>query len=206
MSEWDQKQEGARRQSQDQNGEQGFHRVLDAALATYASIEPRAGLEGKVLANLRAERQPVPVPGFWRWSAAVGVAVVLIVVVALTWKSGRPGRNTTPQRPMAASTVHQSPQGSTITQGNGLSPSAPSHRSAAWSAHRPVVIASAVVATQPKLDQFPSPQPLSDQERMLASYVAQYPETAALVAQARAEALQKEMEEEAHTNPADSIR
>ncbi|MGB7331500.1 MAG: hypothetical protein WBD25_08940, partial [Terriglobales bacterium] len=63
-----------------------------------------------------------------------------------------------------------------------------------------------VVATQPKLDQFPSPQPLSEQERMLASYVAKYPETAALVAQARAEALQKEMEEEADANTTGSIR
>ena len=31
-------------------------RDLDAALAKYAAVEPRAGLEDRVLANLRAER------------------------------------------------------------------------------------------------------------------------------------------------------
>jgi hypothetical protein len=54
----------------------------------------------------------------------------------------------------------------------------------------------ATVST-PKLAQFPSPQPLSEQERILASYVAKYPEQAALVAQARAQALQQDREEEA---------
>jgi hypothetical protein len=56
---------------------------------------------------------------------------------------------------------------------------------------QPVVAASA-----PKLDQFPSPQPLSEQEKILASYVAEYPEHAVLVAQARAEALLRDQEEE----------
>jgi hypothetical protein len=44
----------------------------------------------------------------------------------------------------------------------------------------------------PKLDQFPSPQPLSEQEKILAAYVAKYPEDALLLAQARAEALRRD--------------
>jgi hypothetical protein len=53
-----------------------------------------------------------------------------------------------------------------------------------------------VVATDnPKLDQFPSPQPLTEQERILASYVALDPEHAALIAEARTEALLREAEE-----------
>ncbi|MGD0417120.1 MAG: hypothetical protein ABSA80_17310 [Terriglobales bacterium] len=63
-----------------------------------------------------------------------------------------------------------------------------------------------VVAGTPKLAQFPSPQPLSEQERILASYVALYPETAALVAQARAEALQRDREEEAAEAATGSMR
>jgi hypothetical protein len=51
------------------------------------------------------------------------------------------------------------------------------------------------VAATPKLDQFPSPRPLSEQEQILMSYVARYPENAALVAQAQAE--EREREEEA---------
>lgn len=65
-------------------------------------------------------------------------------------------------------------------------------------AHRPT--RDLAVPSPPKLAQFPSPQPLSEQERILASYVAKYPEHAALVAQARAEALQQDSEEEAAGN------
>jgi len=61
-------------------------------------------------------------------------------------------------------------------------------------ANRP--IRDLVVASTPKLEQFPSPQPLSEQEQILMSYVAKYPEKAALIAQARAEALQRDREEE----------
>ena len=43
----------------------------------------------------------------------------------------------------------------------------------------------AVVASAPKLDEFPSPQPLSEQEKMLAEYVAEHHQQAALVARAR---------------------
>ena len=41
-----------------------------------------------------------------------------------------------------------------------------------------------VAAGSPKLDQFPSPQPLSEQEKILTNYVAQYPEHAVLIARA----------------------
>jgi hypothetical protein len=47
------------------------------------------------------------------------------------------------------------------------------------------------------LDQFPSPQPLSEQEKILANYVAKYPEHAALIAEARMEALRRDEEERA---------
>jgi len=53
-----------------------------------------------------------------------------------------------------------------------------------------------VVASVPKLDQFPSRQPLSEQEKMLMRYVAEYPSEATLVAKLRAEDLRREREEE----------
>jgi hypothetical protein len=57
-------------------------------------------------------------------------------------------------------------------------------------------ISHAVVASGPKLDQFPSPRPLSEQEKILESYVTKYPKHAALIAQARAEALRQDLAEE----------
>jgi len=60
---------------------------------------------------------------------------------------------------------------------------------------------TAILAAQPKLEQFPSPRPLSEQERILASYVERYPETAELVAKARAAAsLQDSLEEAAEAS------
>jgi hypothetical protein len=71
---------------------------------------------------------------------------------------------------------------------------------------QPAVVVSAAVAVQPKLDQFPSPRPLSEQEQILANYVAEYPETAALIAQLRTEEREKEREEEAGANATGEVR
>jgi hypothetical protein len=42
-------------------------------------------------------------------------------------------------------------------------------------------------AAEPKLDQFPSPRPLSKQEELLARYAREHPQEANLIAQAQAE-------------------
>jgi ribosome-binding protein aMBF1 (putative translation factor) len=47
-----------------------------------------------------------------------------------------------------------------------------------------------------KLDQFPSPQPLTKEERMLAEYVGQHYHEAVLIARAQEEASRKDLEEE----------
>jgi hypothetical protein len=58
------------------------------------------------------------------------------------------------------------------------------------------------IAPHPKLGQFPSPQPLSEQEKILQNYVAKYPEQAVLVARARSEELRRDQLEEMQTFPA----
>jgi hypothetical protein len=50
-------------------------------------------------------------------------------------------------------------------------------------------MARTMARTVPKLEQFPSPHPLSEQEQLLANYIAQYPEHALLVARALADPL-----------------
>lgn len=45
-----------------------------------------------------------------------------------------------------------------------------------------------------KLDQFPSPQPLTEQERLLARYVQDYPQEAVILAREQAE-FEKEIEQ-----------
>ncbi len=60
-------------------------------------------------------------------------------------------------------------------------------------------------AAIPKLDQFPSPQPLSEQERILAGYVENFPERAALVAKMQSEDLRRERLEEMKAFPSSNI-
>src|SRR5579862_4281610 len=67
-------------------------RALDAALAKYAA-EPRAGLEERVLANLRAETARGTERAWWRWGALASVAAALLIGVGL---SGRLGNRTHP--------------------------------------------------------------------------------------------------------------
>ena len=50
------------------------------------------------------------------------------------------------------------------------------------------------VAASPKLDHFPSQQPLSEQEKMLLDYVNRFPEEAAIIAQAQSAFAQREQE------------
>ena len=47
---------------------------------------------------------------------------------------------------------------------------------------------------------------MSEQEKILASYVAQYPEHAALIAEARSEALRKDRREEEETGASTGSR
>ena len=51
------------------------------------------------------------------------------------------------------------------------------------------------MASSPRMPEFPSPAPLTEQEKILAQYVAKYPEHAALIAEARTEELHRDEEE-----------
>src|ERR1700757_4524333 len=67
-------------------------RALDAALAKYVA-EPRAGLEERVLANLRAETARGAERAWWRWGVLAFVAAALLFALGL---SGRLGNRTHP--------------------------------------------------------------------------------------------------------------
>lgn len=178
--------------------------ALDATLAQYAAVEPRAGLDDRILANLRAERARVPERGSWRWGVAVALAAMVIVALALTLKSGRQSRPVVAGH--SSATTQGSKEPAILAASSGGANPHPLHGSnSARKQNTNLVRREAVVADnprldqpkldQPKLDQFPSPQPLSEQEKCLQSYVAEYPERAVLIARARSEALQRDLEE-----------
>ena len=156
-------------------------RLLDAALKQYAAVQPREGLEGRILARMRSETAESASHAWWRWlTAAAAVAALALIITMALRPHARP-------QPMVA----QHPSG-TLPAAKLAASSQPKK-----AVQRPTRRVHAVADIQvpkalPKLDQFPSPQPLSEQEKLLASYVAVYPKQAALLAKLRTEELERE--------------
>ena len=169
------------RTSMRSSADDALDRALDAALAKYSDVEPRAGLNERIMANLRAESKPA-VRAWWRWGLAAGAIAVVAVALALAWRSGstRPPEITQHPRVVAPSAPEApqiarhdrdvvTPLNSPIRTKVGLRPKAE------------------VVATAPKLDVFPSPHPLSDEELALARYVRNFPADAKVLAAEQAD-------------------
>ena len=175
-------------------------RILDAALARYAAVEPREGLEQRVLANLRAV-PPIPERAWWRWGVIAAVVAVFLATLALTWRSDKQRHPVVANRPVVTT---QPPKERTIrtvsnARSSGVRPVRPNAGRKVAVPPSPPALA---IARPPKLDQFPSPQPLSEQEKILQSYVAENPEQAVLLARARTEALRQDQLEEMNSFPA----
>jgi hypothetical protein len=171
-------------------------RMLDSALAKYTAVEPRTGLEKRVLANLRVERTRIADHAWWRRGLAVTMTAVVIVVVAVGLRSSKPSQPLVKNTPSVTTPNPLKPETrKPVTQmanrnENVLPPRREPIR------HTVAHQTEAVVAAYPKLDQFPSPHPLSEQEEFLARYIVQDPQRAALVAEARMKVLRKDQEEE----------
>jgi hypothetical protein len=172
-------------------GNSTLDRELDAALAKYAAVEPRAGLEERILANLHAARTQVPEHRWWYWGVAVALAAVLLVVVTLTWKSGR---STPPQIVQNPSPTQKGPRQSPpqVAANNEHESVTSISARPRRSVHNPQAATVVAVAANPKLDVFPSPQPLSEQEQILADYVAQFHDQAVLIARVTSEELERD--------------
>lgn len=166
-------------------------RELNAALSEYAAVEPRTGLEERILAHLRVESEKASHGASWGWSLAAAFAAV-VIVVAMAWMADKPGRIVTGNHPLTTTQGPRTPGTWVVTNdaGRRVPPQERPKRNATQ--HR---LSQPAMAASPKLDQFPSPQPLSEQEKILASYVAKYPEHAALLAEARMESLRRDAEE-----------
>jgi hypothetical protein len=159
-----------------------FDDLLDGVLKRYGTVEPRVGLEGRILANLAcADRQP-RLGSYWvAWgfpiAGTLGMATVLLFLMR------------TPhfhQQPVA---VHPP---SAATQTGSQNTATAAHKPHRSSMRRPTLQPElANVDRRPSV--FPSPHPLTEQERLLKAYVNNSPQEAALVAHEQAER-EKELE------------
>jgi len=162
--------------------------LLDAALAKYAAVEPRAGLEGRILANLRSHPARTARRAWWGWSLAAAFTVAIVIAI-LVWRPEKPSHPVIAHKP---ETIQPATQHAPIIGKRRREPV----RTHSTKPRQNIDRAQPVLAAQyPKRDQFPSPQPLSEQEEILKRFIQQYPDDAALLAEARTESLRRDLEE-----------
>ena len=162
----------------DQEKDKQMDNMLDSLLANYSSAEPRLGLETRILANLRDAEGREASRGWWgfKWLWA-GAALAVAIIMGAVLMSGRrhvaPPSNTVVQtgQPAVQQPVIQQPaiqssapeavgQSRVIHRHKTLAPVPPQNATLAWS-QRPAI--------------FPTPTPLSEQERLLLSYYSSTP-------------------------------
>jgi len=163
--------------------------ALDVALAKYSAIEPRPGLERRIVANLRSAQDAVPARSWWQWSAVSVMAMLLVVAAAAAWKLSRPAERVV-QHPAAP--MPRSAQVATNTETPLPVQRYPLQRRRA---QRHSAAQHDLASDGPKLDQFPSPEPLTQEELALIRYVRRFPSDAVMIASTQEE-FEKEIQQE----------
>jgi hypothetical protein len=171
---------------------------LDKALAEHGEAEPRFGLENRILANLAAERARIA--GRRRRWWALGIASTTALVAALVWMGYR--TEDSQRRLQAAGETVRTQSAATVVAGLPSRDDAGIRRVTIPASTRHLVrtirkgSAEQLAESGPTLEQFPSPAPLSEQEKILARYITQYPEHALLIARAQTALEQQDRREE----------
>ena len=166
----------------DQEKDKQIDKMLDSLLASYSSAEPRPGLETRILANLilanpRDAEGREASRGWWNfkwlWAGAVLAAVIVGAVLIGVRRHAAPPPRTVVQtvRPAVQQPAVQEP----AVQG-----SAPAAVRQERVIHRhktlaPVPPQNATLALSQRPPVFPTPTPLSEQERLMFSYLANTP-------------------------------
>jgi hypothetical protein len=145
--------------------------MLDSLLANYSSAEPRPGLETRILANLREAAEKKAPYGWWnfKWLWAGVVAGTIIVAAVLI--NGR--HRIAPPTHVLVKNSQPAPQPE-------IQPHAPVVRNEMARVHRrkpstPTLPQNATLALNQRPAVFPTPTPLSEQERLLLNYYIRTP-------------------------------
>lgn len=163
--------------------------LLEASLKHYGQEEPRLGLEARILASVRASgRRTTRLR--WVWSLGATAVAVTIVGLALYLAS-----HTSVPTTQVSQTVASKP-GPLVTGNPAQTPmSAPvapvsprAKRGGGDTATAKVIIREQgrTIARVKRPEQFPTPTPLTEQEKLLLTYVEEVP-SSVLTAQAREE-------------------
>ena len=149
---------------------------LDAALVRRAKVEPRPGLENRVLATLQAEQHRLALRRRW-WTMGTAAAAATIAVAMWIGLHGKqptasrgPGHSVANEHTSSESRPAVSRRPAQITKAQEVVRNPPRHTKIVPAA-RPI---------EPKLDQFPSSREMSVAEEQLVQYLQAAPDAALL--------------------------
>jgi hypothetical protein len=157
---------------QDHDKDKYLDELLDLALTTYSSAEPRPGLETRILAKVRDVENKAASPWRnWRWlwaGAAAALAIVLIVLFSGRHSAipGPPGNVVQKNQPAA----QPSPEVASMPPHNSGNAGIPLSKKRV-----PPHAERVALNIGPRQPIFPAPTPLSEQEKLLLSYYARTP-------------------------------
>ncbi|HET9180742.1 MAG TPA: hypothetical protein VFP59_01310 [Candidatus Angelobacter sp.] len=175
----------------DNDREKQLDRLLDSLLSQYSAAQPRPGLETRVLAQIAecCERKQAG-SGWRRWLIGAGIAgsAVAVAIVMLVFRAEQ-GHSPTPS--LANNTHTEQPQQSSKTV--QVPPTIPATRRKVAAQHTVAhpktekknrEFETLAVSQRPAV--FPTPVPLTEQERLMFSYVENTPQSE-VVAQIKSE-------------------
>jgi hypothetical protein len=155
----------------DQEKDKQMDEMLDSLLANYSSAEPRPGLETRILANLREAENKAP-QGWWNfkwfWAGVMAAAIVIAMALVSVRHRVTPPTNTVVETKPPIPQPKVQPQAPVAPQ---TSARAPRHKPPTI----PAVRQNAALALSKRPAIFPTPTPLSEQERLLVTYYRHTP-------------------------------
>jgi len=154
-----------------------FDKVLHDALAEYREAEPLTGLEQRVLRRVRSHvdrRQKL----LWRWSAPTAAAAALAIVVWIGI-TARARHELAPaavaQKGPAAAEPQRKPPESTAKHYAALNSETVVKTARSRQPHVPASSQVVSLQREPMREQFPTPAPLTSDERTLLALVQMHP-------------------------------
>ncbi len=147
----------------DDKPDQFVDELLEASLKQYRAEEPRAGLELRVLAGVRSRQGAARRRRLvWALAACAGILAAIVLVLHSARAPRRePGNSASAPRQVAKTAASPGSADSRIW----------SPRLVQGPKETPRTAKSAVRATR-RPEQFPTPMPLTDQEKLLLTYFA----------------------------------
>jgi len=146
-------------------------RWRDEALRQYSAAEPRPGLEARIIASLAAEKQAARMSWLYRWLSRPGI-VVAGATAMLLLAVGLQHRHSQNSHPQSSVVLLQREEGSRQFSTVAHQPEDPQKRSATKTSTA-LVARRATLHSRPA--KFPTPGPLSPQERLLLRYLQDTP-------------------------------